>query len=911
VLEGKSTLALLLTDDQSLRAEENLGEYTIVQENPGHNNVIGTETSVSHTTFPEAFVDKENDIVYYDCPGFADSRQATPHVEIANAIFLKNVADHAKKLKVLVAVNHFSVRRSADRSDFLETLTLVKNLFNITAFKGCIGLLVTKVEHQASDQQVIGYIAEFLMGVERNLQITSSQEDLEQRKLLLEEFLQKDASGAYDRISIFRRASATGPLSTNEPIQKNKRAIREMVTSLEAKSHDDDDVGYVLSTRAKLLTKDVHSQLREQTMGKITLWSERLNQSLVEELDPETTQKEAWSARQLEHNFELCQLPAKQEMSTLEQITDFMSKFQPAIDREAEDVIANDARAMSFLQQVDTSIRINSWTEANQVLQKVSGSINKSLKMKTGNVLESLTRLLKKQYPRSFPTENLPSTEQLTSFVKRHLSCIANHKQEKMKRWQLNETVERGEALNGINAVLSCFEVIKPENNNEEAMWLKDKIVLMAQSPRETYDLLNARLWQPMEVFFGNFLLTINRFSVKFDDVKKELEVQGDVLSMKKVVNSPEVTLYRGTMRKLLIVARHTIFLDTQVNGTDLNEGESFDLTIVSPIWWASPGHKINLDGKPGAMYPNTTRQFGAHGRPGARGGNAGSFFGLGLDFRGTNLTVSAKGGDGGPGEDGANGAPGQQGKMVESPSCTSIGDPYVKIMGGKFGFECRSPSNEIQSGSSVLVKGGPGSPGGDGGHGGQGGYGGQGGRVLVLRLTEKQNSNDPCNGGQLIVYKVFGAGAKGPNGKGGIGGQGGVEGFKTAFEARTVQHGNRRRKRFLNFLFPAIGVLLAGKALSGGGGGGHPSPQVIHRTEVRHVQVACLLEALGIQNKTTSLLARAAPGNNGTAGFFKSDDVTTTAAQSTKQSTDWSCSSLMPSVLQVLLTSPDSRFEF
>ncbi len=812
-----------------MKAVEEGGDYTIVQEARRAVSAIGTETSVSHTTFPEAYVDKVGDVVYYDCPGFADSRQATPHVEIANAVFLKNVADHAKKLKVLVAVNHFSVRRSADRSDFLDTLTLMKDLFNVTAFRGGIGLVVTKVEHKASDQEVIGYIAAFLKGVKRNLHITSSQEDLQQRKLLLEEFLRKNESGAYNRISIFRRPTSTGPLNTNEPIQMNKMAIQSMVDSLVSIGHDVDDVGYVLSTRARLLTKDVHVQLSKQTVGQIQHWAESLERTMQEMLDPDSKAKKSWSARQLEHRFALSQLPAMEELVSLQRITNYMIKFESSIDKEAVDVVANNARAMAFLQKVDPSIGNSSWTEAHQVLQKTSGSINRSLQKYFGETLDRLTNWLKIEYPQSFPTATLSSTELLTRFVEQHQSCIAEHQRERMKRWQLNESIDRSEAMEDTKSVLSCFEAVTATKNLEEVVWLKEKILLMSNSSGEVYDLLNTRMWQPMEVFFGRFLQIINRFSVKFDNKKQELVVHGDILSINKVVNSHEVATYRGKMKKLSIVARHTIFIDTQVNGTDLNKGESLDLIIISPIWWASVGHRIHLDGKLGAARNSeTTRPFGAHGRPGVDGGNAGNFFGLGLDFRGTNLSVSARGGDGGPGEAGVGGEPGKQGETVENPSCSYsyVSSSYnTTILGVKYGYKCRNRSQNLarnfcKPDDILTVNGGPGSPGGDGGHGGEGGRGGQGGWAYVLKrntnsnLEEEPNFQRQCRGLSVVIDASFNPGAKGPNGKGGIGGQGGMEGFKTEFELKKAMGGNRRKKRFLPIfaMLPALG-LAAGAA--------------------------------------------------------------------------------------------------
>ncbi len=274
-IPGKSTLALLLTDDASLVAEKRLGEYRIIQNIEGRSR-IGKKTTVSHTTFPEPFVDS-NGVVYYDCPGFADSRKKTPHIEIANAMFIKRVGEYAQQLKVLVAVNSFSIGPTADRNDFLETLSHVSNLFNVTAFAGSVGVVITKVNKPGdTDNQITKDIAEFMLDVRDQLPETSSENELEQKQKLIDEFLKQDSDGSFSRIAIFRSPGTAGSLDKQQPIMKNKADIREMVSSLQAVSHKNDDIGFVLSDSARLLTKDVHAQVKTRT--------EKGNQTVVNTL---------------------------------------------------------------------------------------------------------------------------------------------------------------------------------------------------------------------------------------------------------------------------------------------------------------------------------------------------------------------------------------------------------------------------------------------------------------------------------------------------------------------------------------------------------------------------------------------------------------------------------------------------
>ncbi len=932
---GKSTLALLLTNDESLRAEKVKGDYRIIQDVISGPSSIGTKTMVSHTTFPEPSMDKDG-LVYYDTPGFADSRKRTPHMDIANAMFLKQVAEHAEKLKVLVAVNYFSVRPTSDRNDFQETLTHLKNLFNATTFKEGIGLVVTKVDHPDSDEEVVEYIADFILDVKAQLEETSPPGELAARLTLLDQFLSKDnQTGSFDRIALFRKPGAEGLLNDDQALQRNKHSIQKLVNNLMWVNHTKGDVGYVLSDHARLLTKKVYAQLETKTVAEIRNWFQKMQHMIVQKLNASESLNLLSDRPQLKKDFAQSQLPTAQQMGPLQQIIDYMSKFKPRVDSQGVEVVASYGVAMDFLENVDSQIRKANWTEVQEVglrtaaaisnhlrncytkaftkVQKATeemfglvqiqltdeltqlverdnlvqgdvtkleshleelkslvvqpdldhtdwfsdpavrskerlgieidlllflGSLSSSVvpedpdksiaelrkeainetttsvlniiqnrfqrdvRNKLGDNLSRIVNSLKSGFAFTFPTSEVSSMAQLKSFIESQFQCISKHEEAVEKQRLKSTRVTMAHALNLTLADLSCFITHKILNTNEEQKDMMDKTVLLAQSIDlgmildndylkgvDHNDLMLSQVWQPMKNFLNTFVSSLGEVTLSHSENEGEVIVQGNVLSLEEVINKVKVKPYYGSVRKLSLVASHTIFIDTELNGAAMNGSKhSADVSIVSPIWWAAPNHYINLNGKVGEKHPNRERDPGDHGKPGEHGGNGANFFGLGLEFRGAPLRVSANGGDGGPGENGTMGMNGTDGKSVGDVGCRARQSYLardVAIDGSTYGHYC-SHDGDCEDEHYVTFYGGPGKAGHKGGDGGQGGQGGFGGKSIVYHVKSQsagvvqQEVNSPND--TILSNQTFQDGAPGQHGKGGPGGWGGNNGPKKSF---------------------------------------------------------------------------------------------------------------------------------
>jgi hypothetical protein len=927
-VQGKSTLALLLTDDVSLVGQLKLGQYKIIQKKEGQStSPIGNKTTVSHTTFPEPYVDK-NGVVYYDCPGFGDSRQKTPHIELAIAIFIKRVAMYAEKIKVLFVVNFFSLGPNSDRRDFPEALGYVNELFSMTTFKDSFGMVVTKVtQPEFTDDEITQNIADFLSEVRSELPETTSEDKLEQSQQLIDELLKRDSSGHLSRISLFRAPNAVGPLAKQEYIMKNKEDILQMVRSIKMTSHEKKGIGFALSAGARLLTRDVHAELSTRTEEKVRRWS-TLCEDYFEASLGSISLLDSSAKREVKDKFEIFHLATKLNLTARDDILDFMKKFKPSISLEIENEVENNIKTLQFLEEVDEGIKKAGWSaskeklhasaegivhnvrdlhtktflrieeaartlfaatkknltedvlrlvnqdavdvdarmtgleeklaqltrihtdpdlgnrtkwyrqqvlltekrfdidvqkmvfdfleellptcSANQPSQPtIAGIFEKfinelyssiwqllkkevfpSAKSKFEEMLKEMTGNLKSQYALAFPSADLSSQTELRTFVQREKGCITSR--HKIDQEQPN-TADTNQYLNDTLLAISCFSLSRNDSKHER---LCQRIpppvrIMMMDVILDTSNvdikgnldgMFQLHLWQPMMNFFNAFESAMRDVAKKYDEKSQELIVQGNILSLNEVLEDVKKEPYYGNIRRLSVVATHTVFIDAELSGVEMNRQGNVDLGIVSAIWWVAPGHLINLNGRPGGKHPQRSRNFGEDGKPGLHGENAGNFFGLGMDFRGTNLSVFARGGDGGPGEDGMIGYQGSDGWEAKDNNvkCTQGGLSHeVEIHGANFGFEKGCVTNRFSylplDDSGYSIYGGPGSPGGDGGNGGKAGSPGFGGQLLVLIVPVlNQSAADPK---ESTSHTKFDDGTVGADGKGGEGGKGGRTG--------------------------------------------------------------------------------------------------------------------------------------
>jgi GTP-binding protein EngB required for normal cell division len=154
---GKSTLAKFITKNPSLQVIKSGHSYVFID-----NGTISTVTSKSMTLLPNVYRDEETGQILVDCPGFSDTRE--PKFEIAASFFIKKVMEYAKRVKIILAENHFSLMDGADRFGLKRLLKHVSELMpNVNHFRGSMVLIATKVINQGlTDEEEKSDIMSFI-----------------------------------------------------------------------------------------------------------------------------------------------------------------------------------------------------------------------------------------------------------------------------------------------------------------------------------------------------------------------------------------------------------------------------------------------------------------------------------------------------------------------------------------------------------------------------------------------------------------------------------------------------------------------------------------------------------------------------------------------------------------------------
>ncbi|XKL65628.1 hypothetical protein PGB90_009048 [Kerria lacca] len=256
---GKTTLVQLLAGDNcQLFSQEfgKTGEFMIEDNNGKIKAGI-----VSQTIYPELTLDSDTNVMFCDTPGFDDTRGTA--VDIAAMYFLKEIIQNTEKIKILLVINHSSLRIGVDRKDFINliqhTVTLLKN---IKKFENSIALVVTKVDncykkideniYLVPDSSIIEYISEFLRTTNEDFAAVAEGEMLQQANYLIDILLTNTSTGGYKRIGLIRRPDEVGPISKMPLLQKEKIQIKNIIEENLTYTNVKENVfGYSISEKSK------------------------------------------------------------------------------------------------------------------------------------------------------------------------------------------------------------------------------------------------------------------------------------------------------------------------------------------------------------------------------------------------------------------------------------------------------------------------------------------------------------------------------------------------------------------------------------------------------------------------------------------------------------------------------------
>lgn len=254
---GKTPLTKWLTGDDALLESEAVEDGGYLMKDT--NGKIGIMLTESATIYPDLYKKDNDSCVYYDFPGFHDTRGAM--YDLAISYFIKMVVDHSKRVKILLVVDFDSLRKRGSRDAFLNCLEDVSGfLKEVKKFNQSMGIIVTKVNQntygnnlQPNDTEIIKYLRESMTTI-KNEKGQSSATDL--------------INILVNHIGIFRYPNKAGPYSELEILRPGKKHIEDMIyNKLTFANVQGSDFGYTISDKSKLVVVQLVEQMSSVTVA--------------------------------------------------------------------------------------------------------------------------------------------------------------------------------------------------------------------------------------------------------------------------------------------------------------------------------------------------------------------------------------------------------------------------------------------------------------------------------------------------------------------------------------------------------------------------------------------------------------------------------------------------------------------
>lgn len=258
---GKSTLVNYLTNIDKMRATlykdptVTYDEGTLVLDIDDKEKQNFGSPRIGHrkdaeTSVPNKWQSQDN-VVYWDCPGFGDT--AGPVQDIPNAFFIKKIFDTSTKIKLLVVIEFKDIKGKADSVKLLTDS--LGNLFNnINDIKHSLVLTVTKVNKDTKMKKILAELT-------KTINAKCFQEAAQSKgKEILELFINNP-----EKIAILKKPKEEGPLTggKNAKLLGSNKEISDTIAK--AKFIEVPKVNVSVPDSAKLmvdgLSKDVSAQV--------------------------------------------------------------------------------------------------------------------------------------------------------------------------------------------------------------------------------------------------------------------------------------------------------------------------------------------------------------------------------------------------------------------------------------------------------------------------------------------------------------------------------------------------------------------------------------------------------------------------------------------------------------------------
>ncbi|XP_065208956.1 uncharacterized protein LOC135837566 [Planococcus citri] len=735
---GKSVFTRAIAGyDTALKSIEEGVYYTI--KNP-YNENDGKSFVTSSTIFPDQVQDNSTGIVYYDFPGFQDTR-GMAH-DITTTYFIKKIVDSAERVKLLLLVNHSSLTIAGTRDDFTTLLShIIKFVTNIEKYQDGIALIATKVQLPfKSDDQIISAIAKFIETVKQNLQEQVDNPKAFNMIKLLNILLQQDGN-MYSKIAIFRTPETEGYLSHIPKVQENIAYLKTKLAKLKFVEKTDKDFGYTIPKQSLI---DVDKIIKEITRSFTTT---------VQDMGKEIQRYLSAEQDQLHDISKLYNLTSGRydELKKIKERANNQEEFEKCTLE-----IVNGATSMNINLPIHQD-KLKKLVSYSSFLHEVSDhAVQNQFKCADGmqDVIE-YSNWTKKWY------------------------LFLNKLYERLSDYEIQKNTRNNPCT------VLAENVVKAIENGKTSQFNLDPLILKKCYPDYESIFENSQNMMVDKSKLNNLKTVLNlglQNSSSYSCDSNKLVIKGTYVKLGDVPDIHKKECKVPT-KFVEIFASNKIFINSDLDTSKI--GEEVQLSIIAPMWDVQGSRTIKLDGKPGKAHNPEKADTGAKpgdrgkdGLPGLPGGPAGNFIGIGETFKNLQeLTISVRGGDGGPGQDGGNGKDGKDGDKAYNDIRIekNFFDEVASVAWlSDIGSVIKSDNHRILKGGGtatgydVLLAGQPGKKGGSGGNGGMGGLGGNPGEIIFISLSLSDTNH---------INKVTGMGNKGSDGSGGFGADGGQRG--------------------------------------------------------------------------------------------------------------------------------------
>lgn len=594
---GKTTLVSFLTKATLNSKETTLesGEYMIV-DNDKH-LISGLSTTTSETTTPNMMVHLKSGTVYYDCPGFNDTRGVANDISVT--YFTRELIRKVHSVKFVFTVSYPSVQNgTGDRRDFEEfakhATTFIKN---IEKYKDGVAMVVTKVEnrrverngqfHLVDDDKIINSVAFFLVQLRADLSKRITESDHEQdkyRKIItfINVLLITNDKHQYERIGILRLADRRGPMKDIPHLQTERRYIKKVIhDQLAYVQKEDFDFGYTIS---------------EQSKNRIHEIMEAMQLRLTEDVEKIGNEIEQFYAQRESDIIDIHVLEKKM-LQAYEQVAEIkyekLKLFEQQIKKTAKNLNINltseslrqfshNIRLVNFLQLVSNSGLSNSFSIPNG-LAKLKSYLNDS--QNWYNFLIVLHDDLSKYDVQKDIMEYVPRKQKLL----RQCNALQTNQVVNVKDIELKQLAQD----------IHCDIYYTIQDIQLNSSKLKILALVLEQALDD---------------------------SLKITEISGKLVVKGYNV---KISSIEKINL--NTIKEVEVFALNNLFIDIDIK----KPGQNAHISFVAPKWHIIGDRKIILNGKNGEPHsqPQATgwEESENNGLPGQPGGTGGNFLGIGV----------------------------------------------------------------------------------------------------------------------------------------------------------------------------------------------------------------------------------------------------------------------------------------